>query len=215
MESPTCPAAPDDASEKPALDIDFRLLGSAGPYVVAEIRLCTVLGVALGLRQRSLAMKKSRNCTNLTPTLLAKGGGDCALRCPCSPAHPWDICLYVDEVSPGNQLKPSNERKLQVLYLSIGGPGSEQRRLVVRADCISNNGCGFVLGLGGGIFYDHGVVPTWFLQKFESRRAFIYMLEIFAQVVAHTYLPGAVTAFTDNTTGQAAMSRGYGKDPQP
>ena len=30
-----------------------------------------------------------------------------------------DICLYVDEVSPGNQLKPSNERKLQVIYFSV------------------------------------------------------------------------------------------------
>ncbi|CAE7488953.1 unnamed protein product [Symbiodinium sp. CCMP2592] len=42
-----------------------------------------------------------------------------AARCPCSPAHPWDLCLYVDEVSPGNQLKPLNERKLQVVYFSL------------------------------------------------------------------------------------------------
>ena len=54
-----------------------------------------------------------------------QGGGfqeflqNCAARNPCSPAHPWDICLYVDEVSPGNQLKPVNERKLQVLYFSL------------------------------------------------------------------------------------------------
>ena len=54
-----------------------------------------------------------------------QGGGfqeflhDCAARNPCSPARPWDICLYVDEVSPGNQLKPSNDRKLQVLYFSL------------------------------------------------------------------------------------------------
>ena len=48
----------------------------------------------------------------------------------------------------------------------------------------ANNGWGFVLRLGGAVFFDHGVVPPWFLQKFASRRAFIYMLEIFAQMVA-------------------------------
>ncbi|CAE7242186.1 unnamed protein product [Symbiodinium sp. CCMP2592] len=54
-----------------------------------------------------------------------QGGGfqeflqNCAARSPCSPRQPWDICLYVDEVSPGNQLKPLNERKLQVLYFSL------------------------------------------------------------------------------------------------
>ncbi|OLP83053.1 hypothetical protein AK812_SmicGene36237 [Symbiodinium microadriaticum] len=81
----------------------------------------------------------------------------------------------------------------------------------------ANNGWGFVLRLGGMVFYDHGVVPPWFLRKFESRRAFIYMLEVFAQVAAlaafATHLPGAVTAFIDNTAGQAALSKGYGKDP--
>ena len=81
----------------------------------------------------------------------------------------------------------------------------------------ANNGWGFVLRLGGAVFYDHGVVPPWFLRKFESRRAFIYMLEIFAQVAAlaafATHLPSTVTAFIDNTAGQAALSKGYGKDP--
>ena len=26
----------------------------------------------------------------------------------CSTAHPWTICIYSDEVTPGNQLKPHN-----------------------------------------------------------------------------------------------------------
>ena len=34
-------------------------------------------------------------------------------------ACPWDIVLYCDEVSPGNQLQQSNDRKLQVVYWSI------------------------------------------------------------------------------------------------
>ena len=40
------------------------------------------------------------------------------------------------------------------------------------------------------------------------------MLEIFAQMVAFvafsSQLPGAVTAFIDNTAGQAALTKGYG-----
>ncbi|CAE7337656.1 unnamed protein product [Symbiodinium sp. KB8] len=38
---------------------------------------------------------------------------------PSGPSQPWSICLYMDEVSPGNQLKPSNDRKLQVIYMSL------------------------------------------------------------------------------------------------
>ena len=37
----------------------------------------------------------------------------------CTAAAPWNIVLYADEVSPGNQLKASNERKLQVVYWSL------------------------------------------------------------------------------------------------
>ena len=36
-----------------------------------------------------------------------------------SVACPWDIVLYCDEVSPGNQLQQSNDRKLQVVYWSL------------------------------------------------------------------------------------------------
>ena len=38
---------------------------------------------------------------------------------PCDLARPWSICIYSDEVTPGNQLKPHNYRKLQTFYWSI------------------------------------------------------------------------------------------------
>ena len=38
---------------------------------------------------------------------------------PCSHTAPWKIVVYADEVSPGNQLKHCNARKLQVLYWSF------------------------------------------------------------------------------------------------
>ncbi len=43
----------------------------------------------------------------------------CAARHVCNPDQPWDLCIYCDEVSPGNQLKPQNDRKLQVVYFSL------------------------------------------------------------------------------------------------
>ena len=38
---------------------------------------------------------------------------------PCSPAKPWRAAIYNDEVSPGNQLKGQNTRKLQVWYVAF------------------------------------------------------------------------------------------------
>ena len=35
---------------------------------------------------------------------------------PPSAEHPWHILLYSDEVSPGNQLSPANNRKIQATY---------------------------------------------------------------------------------------------------
>ena len=43
----------------------------------------------------------------------------CAAKHTSNPDHPWDLCIYCDEVSPGNQLKPQNDRKLQVVYFSL------------------------------------------------------------------------------------------------
>ena len=78
------------------------------------------------------------------------------------------------------------------------------------------NGWGYVLRIGDQVFYDHGVVPTWFVKIFATRKAYIYMLEILAQLVAFVTfgakLPTAIIAFIDNTAGQAALTKGYGKD---
>ena len=46
-----------------------------------------------------------------------------------------------------------------------------------------------------GLLYDHGVVPEWFVKLFLARKAYIYMLEVFAQLAAFvTFLdaPAAV-----------------------
>ena len=45
-------------------------------------------------------------------------------RQPCSPLQPWDLCVYGDEVTPGNKQKAANARKVWAIYfsfLSFGG----------------------------------------------------------------------------------------------
>ena len=37
------------------------------------------------------------------------------------------------------------------------------------------NGWGYVLRIGDRVFYDHGVVPPWFVKLFAARRAYIYI----------------------------------------
>ena len=62
------------------------------------------------------------------------------------------------------------------------------------------NGWGYVLRIGDKVYYDHGVVPPWFVFKlFSARRAYIYMLEVFAQIIAFAAfartMPPTVVAF--------------------
>jgi hypothetical protein len=40
-------------------------------------------------------------------------------RFPCSPMAPWQLILYTDEVSPGNQLAYAHERKTWAWYWSF------------------------------------------------------------------------------------------------
>jgi hypothetical protein len=44
---------------------------------------------------------------------------------PCSPGSPWNIIIYNDEISPGNQLLHHNRRKSQAFYYSFMEFGAE------------------------------------------------------------------------------------------
>jgi len=56
-----------------------------------------------------------------------------------------------------------------------------------------------------------------FVKKFVSRKAFIYMMEILAAVVAVVFmqdeLPPYFITFVDNQAGKSALQKGYGNDP--
>ena len=79
------------------------------------------------------------------------------------------------------------------------------------------NGWGFVLYLNGHTYYDHGAVSSTLLNTLVSRKAFIYALEIVAQIIAlisfGRRLPTSWIAFIDNVAGQFGLMKGYGKDP--
>ena len=80
------------------------------------------------------------------------------------------------------------------------------------------NGWGFVVRAAGRVRYAHGFVPADVLALFTSRRAFIYCLEIFGQILAavtcHDILPTCWLGFCEDTAGKAALTRGYGRDEQ-
>ena len=78
------------------------------------------------------------------------------------------------------------------------------------------NGWGFVVTIQGTTFFAHGHVPYWFVREFASRRAYIYMLEIVAQLLPilamHDQLDRYIIMFVDNELARHALSRGFGKD---
>ena len=80
----------------------------------------------------------------------------------------------------------------------------------------SQNGWGFVARIQDGVYFAHGIIPTKVLRRFTKRRAFIYFLEITAQlislVVMKDLLPPLIVSFCDNQAGLAALQKGMGRD---
>ena len=78
------------------------------------------------------------------------------------------------------------------------------------------NGVGFVVCLNDLTFYAHGMIPYWFVRHFTSRRSFIYMLEILAQILPIVALEPQLhrrcLMFVDNEPAKHALMKGYGKD---
>ena len=78
------------------------------------------------------------------------------------------------------------------------------------------NGWGYVVQINDQVFYDFGEAPSWFLDVFAERKAFIYALEILAQILAiatfAARLPPLWTAYIDNVAGQCALTKGYGNN---
>lgn len=79
------------------------------------------------------------------------------------------------------------------------------------------NGWGFVIRQPTGkTYYACGRIPPRLLSMFTARRAFVYSLEIIAQMLAiisgRHLLTQQVWSFCDNEPGRCAMEKGFGRD---
>ena len=72
-----------------------------------------------------------------------------------------------------------------------------------------NNGWGYVVRIGTNVFYSHSQTPKSVLDQITSRKALIYALEVYAQLMAvltlANRLPNDWLAFIENTAGEAAL----------
>ena len=79
-----------------------------------------------------------------------------------------------------------------------------------------HNGWGIIVKTNGRVYYSSGSVPAEVLRLFCKRRAYIYVLEVLAQIFAfvifHSVLTPYVVSYIDNEPGRCALSKGYGKD---
>ena len=108
---------------------------------------------------------------------------------PSSADKPWNLCLYSDEVTPGNQLLIDNKRKIQAVYFSFMefGPSlaSEDLWMTItakRSHVVSKNICGGMSQVFGIIlklfFVTHSLHDVGCTFRFASGR----MVRIFAKV---------------------------------
>ena len=78
------------------------------------------------------------------------------------------------------------------------------------------NGWGIVLRIQGEVWVCAGAVPPAVVKVFSKRRAYIYALEILAQVLAFvvfsTVMTPCVCSYIDNMPGQSALQKGFGRD---
>ena len=129
--------------------------------------------------------------------------------------------------APPREILFETERPTPILYadafFSLGeasfrpGPANEIP-LVWRPEAIhtADNGWGFVLLPADRAcppMYAYGSVPPAVLQRFATRRAFIFILEVLAQCLPlwalGPALAGPYWSFVDNTAAQHALTRGY------
>ena len=78
------------------------------------------------------------------------------------------------------------------------------------------NGWGYVIHHQGKTRFGAGRAPPWLIQKFCTRKAYIYFLEVLAQMIAFLACrdieSNLVISFIDNSSGFFALKKGYCKD---
>ena len=79
------------------------------------------------------------------------------------------------------------------------------------------NGWGFLVKTGDVVSAAHGRVPAEIFRLFSSRKAYIFFLDVNAQILAllanRERLSRFWACFIDNSAGLAALSRGFSREP--
>eukprot|EP00438_Fugacium_kawagutii_P028953 Skav210514 [mRNA] locus=scaffold3045:20256:22040:+ [translate_table: standard] len=156
---------------------------------------------------------------------LSAHGPTCSLNTPLRHAIRFLLVLF-DEIKP--RVIPLKVRaKPAVLYTDayfvLGGvawkPGDPDipTKWSTRAAPSFENGLGFVFHNHGRPCFAQWTVPATVLKAFCGRRAFIYFLEILAQMVAILLVVKEdlrfLVSFIDNAPGRHALMKGYCSDP--
>ena len=102
-------------------------------------------------------------------------------------------------------------------YYAPGDERPGKRTKMMKASThLAQNGWGFVLSCESETFFSHGSVPAWAMRPFTTRRAYIYLLESIAPVIACVLMRDMVSsnilAFVDNQASLQALRKGYGRD---
>ena len=79
------------------------------------------------------------------------------------------------------------------------------------------NGWGFLVKTGDVVSAAHGRVPAEIIRLFSSHKAYIFFLEVNAQILAllanRERLSRFWVCFIDNSAGLAALARGFSREP--
>ena len=127
--------------------------------------------------------------------------------------HSLNMLLFVLDNAPPRVIPfRGNHQPTAVVYTdAFFRPGE----LKGSAHADMENGWGFVVRVNDVILYDHGTIPADFVRRFAPRKAFIFMLEILAVLIAATscidVLPPFTTFYIDNQAGKFALIKGYGR----
>ena len=114
------------------------------------------------------------------------------------------IVIYTDAyfVQDGQRFSPGST-KLPTSWNKAKSPNLE-------------NGWGYVIHFKGETHFAAGRAPPWLLRQFCSRKAYIYFLEVLAQLVAFVSCRNLdsthVISFIDNSSGFFALKKGYCRD---
>ena len=105
-------------------------------------------------------------------------------------------------------------------FFEMGGrkwrPGDDYDIDNIVAPSTFVNGWGCVVRTKDECLYAAGTLPMWFTRHFFTRRSYIYVLEIMAQVIPLVRLadrlPRHITLFIDNEPARHALIKGFGRD---